>query len=918
MPCSEWENLISEYIDGELPAEDAARVEQHLLECSDCAEFFKGARADGELVSAAFDLPHLNTAAFAQRVMDAIQTPVRHRDRSRWPWAVAAVAASILLAFLVSRPTNIGRVTKIMDRTGLVAHGGVELRRAGAAEGADLNSLIKPGDTIQTTGDRVVFVALKTGDEVAINASSSVTLAGEDDAHRNVVVVNKGETFVRAAKGKGSLVVATEAGTATVLGTEFSVLFDPEALRTAVTVLEGTVRFHNSLGEKIVTADQQSVASADSAPSQPKTVDAQALTAWVDPPSAARLEQVARALTENLSARVEPSKSVFEVGEPIYVTVALTNHGENAVQLSRGLFIGREDTAARRMHYKLSQIMLTRIFGSGLETVSAELPAPELAKLRPGQTRRVKVNLIEGDEHAALRTIRGPGAYSVSVVFAVAAQVPGAPDDSMVWADVDSESVILRVISPGAPRAGRAVGGLQLGLSGDPPGCRLGDTLLLQFTLKGVTSDVVAVSTGGEFRLKVEPVTYGKVTDEAADSDLPGKLEKTLEELGIEERELSLRGALDLLPRVCGINVLADSSVMKEEAIETQPAQTLGESLQRLCEEAGAAVEVGRAALWFVSAGETRAVDVAGSLAKLEGKEGWIRLEGVDSRDGALKLTTGGVHFPRPGLYRCTVEYSNRQTKEGPDWPAAWLGSVKSNSMVLAVLAPTRPEEHDDNGLSLRIREAGEQAQRTIRLAVELRNTSDKAIVLRPGEAMKLSDEWLLYDILNPECYKEADRQLLQMLEKRHSLNVDEAGVNDAALKAMFAGLSSLFEAEAVGDKKIYARAEDISAGEVLEFIARMSGVSFMRSGDHKLIIKASSPGARPNALSPSVINGADATGLLTIPAGERRTLTVTAALTEPGRHRLQVRFLHTGLKPGEEGFWTGEARSNPLIVEIK
>ena len=93
-------------------------------------------------------------------------------------------------------------------------------------------------------------------------------------------------------------------------------------------------------------------------------------------------------------------------------------------------------------------------------------------------------------------------------------------------------------------------------------------------------------------------------------------------------------------------------------------------------------MEVGRSALWFFSASESASLDAAPELTKLESKEGWIKLKAVDSREGELKLTAGGEHLPRPGLYRCTLEYSNKQVKAGPDWP--WLGSVKSSPVMIA------------------------------------------------------------------------------------------------------------------------------------------------------------------------------------------------------------------------------------------
>ena len=924
MPCSQWEQLISEYLDGELPREDGERVERHLLECKSCAQFFKNIKADGEAVAEAFDLPRLTTAAFADRVMGAVRHPARRRKR--WPWAIATIAASIVVAFLARPPHNIGSVTRIMDRSGARADGGVELFQAEAVADAKMGSAIKRGDIISTSAGRVVFVRLKTGDEIIINHGSLVIFTGPDPDHRGMLDLAGGEAFVRAARGKGTFAVRTRAGTATVLGTQFSVAFDGPGRCTVLTVVEGAVRFHNSHGEKLVTAGQQSVASVEDAPSQPKAVDAHALTAWTDPPSAARLEQIARRLVEDLEARVVPDKDVFEAGEPIYVTVELDNNGAEAVQFSRSLFADREDNAPRRTHHKLSQVMLTKIFGAKLETHAAELPGHKLIELKPGKTWRARLQLTDADAHPALRTIRGPGSYSVAVAFAAGKFVPAAPGDSMVWADVGSESAIVRVVSVRVVSAARPqedvpVAGLQLDLGAASTWCRVGgDPLALKFSLKGVTSDEIAVSTSGQFRVKIEPVTFGMLTAHVAGSELHGKLGKTLEQLGVEAREVSLRQALDLLHDKCGINVLADVAVLSDTSVKLDPAQTLAENLEHLCTEAGAAMEVGRSALWFFSASEPPSLDAAPELTKLESKEGWVELKAVDSREGELKLTAGGEHLPRPGLYRCTLEYSNKQAKTGPDWPAAWLGSVKASPIMIAVFEPQPPVGRSDKGLSVQLLKAeatSDQDARTIRLEVEFSNTSDEAITLRPSDGLKVRAERLLRDLLNPYCYKEDDAGVAGMFDQRRSLTADAASAADV-IGPLFVDLESSAEVDRLKDGRIAARAEGVSAGEMLEFAARMSGVSFMRSGDQTYVMERDRAPSQVTALTPASFSGVGAGGLLTIPAGERFRLTTTITLGEPGRHRLQVQYLRTGVGRGEEGFWTGDAHSNPLTVDVK
>ncbi|HUS58711.1 MAG TPA: zf-HC2 domain-containing protein, partial [Planctomycetota bacterium] len=125
-PCPEWENLISEYLDGELSEADRPRVEQHLFQCKSCGEYFQGAKADTATVAAAFaGLPRVCPKGFAARVMQRIRRPGTRRRKLGW--VGIAVAASVLVALLVGRPASIGSVTRLIDGTGIAAAGGVEL-----------------------------------------------------------------------------------------------------------------------------------------------------------------------------------------------------------------------------------------------------------------------------------------------------------------------------------------------------------------------------------------------------------------------------------------------------------------------------------------------------------------------------------------------------------------------------------------------------------------------------------------------------------------------------------------------------------------------------------------------------------------------------------------------------------------------
>ena len=914
MPCSEWENLISEYHDGELPQEDRARVERHMFECKSCAEFFRAMKADADAVTAAFDMPRVCPKAFAERVMARIKRPAR--STRRIAWIAVAAAACLAVAFIASASRGIGTVSRITDRTGLAINHGAELQRRQSVKSIAAGTAIKPGDAIQAGADSLVYVRLKTGDEVVVNRGSSALFPGRDQAHRQVIAVNKGDVFVRAVRGKGSLEVQTPAGKAEVIGTQFSVSFDSAAAQAALTVCEGKVRFHNPRGEQIVGAGYQSMASATAGPSAPVAVDAASLTAWADPPSAARLAQVAAELVRSLKARVIPAKDLFEAGEPIYATVQLTNSGREPVSVSQGLFVGREDTAVQRAQYKLSQVMLTKVFGTDLDERPAALPAPKLVELNAGDTWQTRVCLSSRDELPALRTIQGPGAYSVAVAFPVARRLPGAPDDSMVWADVNSDSTIVRVISVAAPMEGQPVAGLQLALSAKAPGCRLGKDLGIEFDLKGVTSDQIAISTKGLFQLRIEPATFGMLNWQPADGDMQKKLEMKLAELKLDAAGTSPRQLLGALADRGIVNVLADRAALNAQAVELQPQQTLSENLQAVAAASGATLETGRSAIWLLSGAASQTADLAQSLEKIKGNDqGWIKLKGVDSREGELALATGREIFPRPGLYRCTVEYANKNLKTGADWPAAWLGSVKSSPIVIAVLEPQPPAELADHGLRLRIAKA-EPAPggKKVSIRLELRNETDQEIALQLNDALTVRDELLVYDVLNPDCYDRPDPATLRVLENNVALQEEEIDV--ASLLKKFADSVGTFDGVgALKQKKVLAMARQVSIGEVLEYLARSNNVSFLRTGRRQYLAPAGSPLPDPVSVRPDAASG---TTPIRIPARASHTIALSAPIGQTGDHRIQVGYLHTGSTAGEQKVWTGNALSDPVILEIE
>jgi len=918
MPCPEWENLISEYLDGELPPEDASRVEQHLLGCKECSEFFRGLKSDKDAAEAAFRGLSPAPPDFADRIMHEIKQATG-RKRGRFiRWIAVAAAACILIGFLIPNPHNIGKIQRLMDKTGMVTptvvKTGVDLERDGSPRAATLYSSIRRGDGLLTDPDCVAFVRLKSGDEVIVNESTKVFFSGDDDDRRQVVRLAHGEVFVRAAKSVKPLEVQTPAGVAEVVGTQFSLSFDSKAGLAVLTVCEGKVRFHSPRSQQLVGAGQQSMASASAGPSEPQTVDAQSLTAWIDPPSPARLRQVAEEIVRDLKAQAVVAKAVFDEGEPIHATVELTNAGTEPLLVSRGLFIAREDNAPQRRHPKLSQVMLTKVFGTDLAEQDCELPDSAPVALQPGGTWQVQLDLSQPSVPAS-RLLQGPGAYSIAVAFAAARKVPGAAGDSLVWADAVSRSSIVQVMSTAPPVEGKPVAGLQLDFSARTPGCRLGKDLTLDFGFRGVENNRIAISTAGDFRLKVEPVTSGAMSHRAVENEMLRKLDTPLGELGFDAGGVSAAELVQLLAKQLGIAVLADPAALKAERFKPEPAHTLRQNLQAFLAPTGAALEVGESAAWIVSGGKAWTGDLAESLANIKGnRDNWLTLQGMDVKDGRLSLPTGSDVFPGPGLYRCTVEYTNRQTKSGQeqDWPAAWLGSVKSIPIIVAVLESPHPAKSDADGLDMTIASARASDAQTVRVEFTLRNATNRKMAIKLDDGLIVHDELLVYDILNADCYDRPDKALAERLEAPVSL---KAGRNELPeLLAAWADSIGPFEgADLLRDRAVVAAGgEQVTLGEALEYVARACNVSFLRSGRRQFIA------AMDKRLPASVSRKPEIAGepLIAIGPGEKRAAAIAVKIEERGAHRLQVQYRRTGAAAGEEALWKGSAASNAMTVE--
>jgi anti-sigma factor RsiW len=106
MQCRRFEDLILEYCENALSAEDRSRVEAHVAECADCWAFLEVQSEIEAALPEAIGKPALS-AGFSQRVMRRVEW----EREGRWDWvpgaldvfgysALAAIGGVVLQAWL--------------------------------------------------------------------------------------------------------------------------------------------------------------------------------------------------------------------------------------------------------------------------------------------------------------------------------------------------------------------------------------------------------------------------------------------------------------------------------------------------------------------------------------------------------------------------------------------------------------------------------------------------------------------------------------------------------------------------------------------------------------------------------------------------------------------------------------------------
>lgn len=144
--CEDFSESLSAFLDGELPFPDALPAVDHMAACEACRLFYLESRELAERLASrpAPPVPAALSRRFEARASEREAAPVRllSPGTRRRPWAVAAaIAATVVLAFVLSRPSP--------SPDGAAVPGGV-------ASSAKLTEIVVEGARGRMTDERFV------------------------------------------------------------------------------------------------------------------------------------------------------------------------------------------------------------------------------------------------------------------------------------------------------------------------------------------------------------------------------------------------------------------------------------------------------------------------------------------------------------------------------------------------------------------------------------------------------------------------------------------------------------------------------------------------------------------------------------------------------------------------------------------
>jgi hypothetical protein len=312
MQCEEVLDRLNAWVDGELPAEDAVRLDAHLAECPQCRAAAEAVQAIGTDLRGAFTSRRDAAARLAESVVSAIRASASERAgpiamvreasapqvapplRLGWGQLLLAMAAGFLLAVVLMRtwqprsvvpapfsssslpPASLPPLQPIAHLA--VASGQVETRSVSQMPffGCSTSAPIKPDSVVRTGPTARCELSLEDGNALRLDCNTEVTL------HQSAAVeVNRGRLWASSQPGNKGLEIKSGGGTI-LTGSPSQVAVDCQPHAVRLIVLDGAVNVRTSRQSLDVGPGKQMRIVEGKVEEDPELRDALLETAWVN------------------------------------------------------------------------------------------------------------------------------------------------------------------------------------------------------------------------------------------------------------------------------------------------------------------------------------------------------------------------------------------------------------------------------------------------------------------------------------------------------------------------------------------------------------------------------------------------------------------------------------------------------------
>ena len=157
---------------------------------------------------------------------------------------------------------------------------------------AQVGQNLSPGDEVKTFADSEARVDMVIRDFTLITRTAPNTswrLGQFNSRGGTVIELNQGKIFIiekGVDDGVPLVEVVTPAGTVSPRGTWLSVAYDPETGEAEVQCFRGVCELENELGSRLLTDEQKSTTTAETAPTEPEALDQEETLSFTELPEA--------------------------------------------------------------------------------------------------------------------------------------------------------------------------------------------------------------------------------------------------------------------------------------------------------------------------------------------------------------------------------------------------------------------------------------------------------------------------------------------------------------------------------------------------------------------------------------------------------------------------------------------------------